>query len=201
MVSTNGLMRTPRACGAAGFTLIELMAVLTVLAILSVVAVASYRKYAHRGKNMEAIHMLAEIGMKQALHFSLYGVYVDTTTDATKYSNDDFYPADITGGQRDWDVTCPDDAGSQPRQGLCELGIRPSGKVNYQYLTVGWAPNDSTAAISFAGEGAGTGPVIMDTSRQWWYAIARGDLDANGQYKYFVFTSEVNEVYTLGLTE
>ncbi|MFH1529247.1 MAG: prepilin-type N-terminal cleavage/methylation domain-containing protein [Pseudomonadota bacterium] len=188
-------MQTPRG-RSAGFSLIELMAVVTILAVLSMAAVAGYRKYSHRGRNMEAIHMLAEIGMKQAMYFSLYGQYVDTTaTNPAGYANSDFYPAVITGGQKDWTISCPDDAGTYP--GWCALGVRPSSKVYYQYVTGGWAPNDPTDAINMP-DGV---PMITDATRQWWFAVARGDIDSNGVFKTFVFTSEVNEVYTLGLTE
>lgn len=204
MASTNGLMQASRPRGTAGFTLLELMAVLTILMILSVAAIASYRKYAHRGKNMEAIHMLAEIGMKQALHFSLYGEYVDTTWSSNapaQFTNSDWYPADVAGGQKDWSISCPADASTYP--GWCALGVRPSnGKVNYQYVTTGWAPNDPVAALVIPSQGPnGEAPLLFDTTRQWWVAVARGDLDNNGLYKTFVFTSEVSEVFTLGLTE
>jgi prepilin-type N-terminal cleavage/methylation domain-containing protein len=196
MASTTGLTQPARA-RIAGFTLIELMAVVTILAVLSMAAIASYRKYAQRGKNMEAIHMLSDIGMKQAMYFSLYGQYVDTTADDTKYINGDFYPptADIGGGQMDWEISCPDDASTYP--GWCALGVRPSSTINYQYVTAGWAPNDATDPIATPDGKA----LITDASRQWWYAVARGDLDNNGVYKTFVFTSEVNEVFTIGLTE
>jgi len=201
MAWKKGLMQAPRA---RGFSLIELMAVVTILAVLSMAAIASYRKYAHRGKNMEAIHMLAEIGMKQAMYFSLYGEYVDTTWSSNalaQFTNDDWYPSEISGGQKDWSIACPANANVYP--GWCALGVRPgSGTVNYQYVTTGWAPNDPVAALEIPSDGPnGAAPLLFDTTRQWWVAVARGDLDQNGLYKTFAFTSEVNEVFTLGLTE
>jgi prepilin-type N-terminal cleavage/methylation domain-containing protein len=200
MASTNRLIQARSVKITAGFSIIELMAVVTILSILSIAAVASYRKYSQRGKNMEAIHMLSDIGMKQAMHFSLYGFYVDTTANpGNGFLYSDMYPAtaDIPGGQVDWNISCPDDADAYP--GWCALGVRPSGKVNYQYVTEGWAPGDPTGIISTPG--ASAKPIILDTSRQWWYAVARGDLDQDGTFKTFIFTSEVNEVFTIGLTE
>lgn len=165
-----------------GFTIVELMAVVTIMAVLTTVAVVSYKKYIRRGKTMEAVNFLSDIGMKQATYFSVYGQYVDTTNSGNSYTSSDFYPATITKGDKPWDIECPDDASSYP--GWCALGARPnSPTVNFQFLTVGWAPGDAEPTTW-----------IQDTKRQWWYAVARGDLDGNGVYSTFVLTSEVNSV-------
>ena len=173
-----------------GFSIIELMAVVTILAILSMAAVMGYRRYILRGKSMEALHMLADIGMKQAMYFSLYGQYVDTSLSSNNTHQDsDFYPSDIGGGGKDWSVVCPDVTGSNPADGWCALGFRPSSNtVNFQYVTVGWAPGEDTPAAS---------NYIYDPSRQWWYAVARGDMDDNARYSTFVFSSEVSEIWSI----
>jgi len=205
MAATKGPRQATSVRGAGGFSIIELMAVVTILAVLTMAAVVSYRKYSMRGKNMEAIHMLSEIGMKQALHFSLYGEYVDSfpcTPDNQQFSNSSFYPETIGEGPQEWEISCPDDADTYP--GWCALGIRPSGEVQYQYVTGGWAPGDAIAPINIPSDGPnGSAPMLLADAMttQWWYAVARGDLDQNGLYKTFVFTSEVNEVFTIGLTE
>lgn len=192
MASKTGLIQHTRARfhRETGFSIIELMAVVTILAVLSMAAVMGYRRYILRGKSMEALHMLADIGMKQAMYFSLYGQYVDTSnSNPAGHINSDFYPADIGGGGKDWSISCPDLSGSNPAEGWCALGFRPSsGKVNFQYVTVGWA----------AGEGGTPSTTyILDPTRQWWYAVARGDLDNNGLYSTFVFSSEVSEIWSI----
>jgi prepilin-type N-terminal cleavage/methylation domain-containing protein len=166
-----------------GFTLIELMAVVTILAVLSTVAVVSYKKYLRKGKTMEAVTFLSDIGMKQATYFSVYGQYVDTSNSDSSYTTSDFYPSSISGGDKLWDIECPDDASSYP--GWCALGANPnSSKVNFQFVTVGWASGDSAPS-----------QWIKDEERPWWMAIARGDLDNNSKYSTFVLTSEESKVF------
>ncbi|MBM4371196.1 MAG: prepilin-type N-terminal cleavage/methylation domain-containing protein [Deltaproteobacteria bacterium] len=203
MAGTHGNVQRTRARPArdGGFSILELMAVVTILAVLTMAAVASYRKYIQRGKSMEAIHMLADIGMKQALYFSLYGHYVDTNgagktshtippwSGSPGASADGFYPSVISGGGKPWEITCPDDAATYPGTGWCALGVRPSGNtVNYQYITVGWAPGEA---------GTPSSDYIGNPTDHWWYAIARGDLDANGIFSTFVFSNEVNQVWSI----
>jgi len=177
-----------------GFTLIELMAVLAILSILSMAAVMSYQRYIRNARSMEAIHMLADIGVKQATYFSLYGQYVDTTTSPIKIdegNSADFYPSTVGAGYQPWSIACPNT--DAQLQGWCALGVTPSAnRVRYQYATCGWGPNET-----------GTPPTtrISDPTRKWWYAVARGDIDGNGQYSTFVFSSEVSEVYSFSPTQ
>jgi len=181
MASKTGLFQQihARFHRETGFSLIELMAVVTILAVLSMAAVMGYRRYIMRGKSMEALHMLADIGMKQAMYFSLYGQYVSTET---------FYPDPIGGGDKDWSISCPVTPGDDPAEGWCALGFRPSSdKVNYQYITKGWATGVADPPATY----------ILDPSRQWWYAIAQGDLDNNGLYSTFVFSSEVSAIWSI----
>lgn len=167
-----------------GFTIIELMVTVTILAILSTVAVVSYKRYLRRGKNMEAIYFLSDIGMKQSTYFGAYGQYVDTSATANSFDDDDFYPTSIAYGNKAWGIVCPDNKDSYP--GWCALGARPgSSMVNYQYVTVGWAPGDSDPSDLY----------IKEPARQWWFAVARGDLDGNSRYSTFILTSEISEVY------
>ncbi len=165
--------------------MIELMVVVTILVVLSLVAVVSYKKYIRRGKNMEAIYMLGDIGMKQATYFGMYGQYVDTRSGPSAFGDGDYYPAgSIANGDKPWSILCPDHQSSYP--GWCALGSRPSSAtVNYQYVTVGWAPGDPSPPTIY----------IKNPERHWWYAVARGDLDGNGVHSRFIMSSEVSEVY------
>jgi prepilin-type N-terminal cleavage/methylation domain-containing protein len=173
-----------RVTSRAGFTLIELMITVTILAVLSTVAVVSYKRYLARGKNMEAIYFLADIGMKQSTYFSVYGQYVDTSDDGESFVDDDFYPGDVANGNKPWEIKCPDNKATYP--GWCALGARPgAAEVNYQYVTVGWAPGDGDPPSAY----------ITDPQRQWWYAVARGDLDGDGTMSTFILSSEISEVF------
>jgi len=168
-----------------GFTLVELMVTVVILAILSVVAGISYKKYMRKARTTEAITFLSDIKMKQETYYQTYGQYVDTSASESAHSDSDFHPTVISGGDRKWEISCPQDANSYP--GWCALGSRPTGgTTNYQYVTVGWAPEDPEPSNVY----------IKDPERRWWYAVAHGDLDtASANKSTFILTSEVTEVY------
>jgi len=168
-----------------GFTLIELMVTIVILAILSVVAGVGYKKYIRKARTTEAIAFLSDIKMKQETYYQTYGQYVDTSNAEASHADSDFYPQDITGGDKKWEISCPEDAASYA--GWCALGSRPSGGVtNYQYVTVGWSPEDPEPSEVY----------VKDPDRRWWYAVAHGDLDeATPRKSTFILTSEVAEVY------
>jgi len=169
--------------GNAGFTLIELMIAVVVLAILAVVAGVSYSKYVRKARTTEAITFLSDIKMKQESYFQTYGHYVDTSSAEASHSDSDFYPSPIKGGDKKWEISCPNDMATYP--GWCSLGARPTAeRVNYQFVTVGWQTGDSNPS----------GNLIKNPDRRWWYAEARGDLDENNIHSTFRLTSELTEV-------
>ena len=166
-----------------GFTLIELMVTVVVLAILSVVAVVSYSKYVKKARIQDVITFLSDIKMKQETYFQQFGHYVDTSSAAASYTNSDFYPSGIAGGDVEWEIECPDDQATYP--GWCALGARPGkDRVDYQYVTVGWQNGDPDPPAD----------IIEDPDRRWWFAVAQGDLDENGIFSEFILTSEHPEV-------
>jgi len=174
-----------------GFTLIELMVTVTIIMILSTVAVISYKRVMYKARMGEAIAVLADIKMKQVTYFSLYGQYVDTSANQASFAESDFYPQPIGGGGKTWGIRCPDDQSSYP--GWCGLGVRPANvnDVNFQFVTVGWAPGDPDPPANF----------IQDPDRHWWFAVARGDLDNNGIFSTFILTSEIAEAIFQNETE
>ena len=166
-----------------GFTLVELMIAVVVLAILSVVAGVSYSKYIRKARTTEAITFLSDIKMKQESYFQTYGHYVDTSSSEASHGTSDFYPSPINGGDKKWEIKCPDDLPAYP--GWCSLGSRPTSEtVNYQYVTVGWQAGDAEPSATY----------IKNPERRWWYAEARGDLDENNIYSTFRLSSELTEV-------
>lgn len=170
-----------------GFTLVELMVAVAVLAILSVIATVSYSKYIRKARTTEAITFLADIKMKQETYHQTYGMYVKTSSADNAISDADFYPkTKNSDGYYKWEMKCPEDKGSYP--GWCALGSRPTAEEgNYQYVTVGWQPQDPPVA-------APDGKYIKDGTRRWWFAEARGDLDENNVYSTFRLSSELTQV-------
>ena len=172
------------------FTLIELMITVVVFSILTVVATVSYSKYIRKAKVNEVINFMTDIKIKQETYFSQYGQYVDTSSNGVSFGDGDFYPGSIAGGEKSWAIKCPDDQAAYP--GWCALGAHPGSlTVDYQFVTVGWAPGDGDPPSQY----------IRDPQRRWWYAVARGDIDEDGAYSSFVYSSELTEVNMWDETE
>jgi prepilin-type N-terminal cleavage/methylation domain-containing protein len=178
-----------------GFTLIELMVTVIIVAILATVAVVSYKKYAARARTQEAIGFLMEIKMKQETYFTTYDQYVSSDP-----GGETMYPAgDITDNALlPWDVDCT--APVAATAGWCSLGVRAgfgacesgvtsaSGQcTHHQFYTRGWAPGANAASIP--------ADRINNPNRRWWYALAAGDVDANGETSLWFLSSEITEVY------
>jgi len=156
-----------RFAGRNGFTLVELMVTVVVLAILTVVATVGYQKYVSKARTTEAITFLSDIKMKQESYFASYGQYVDTSAAPASFTDSDFYPQDITEGNKKWAIKCPANQDTYP--GWCALGSRPTtGETNYQYVTVGWQAGDPDPPAQWIRK--------ADEGRRWWFAVARGDL-------------------------
>ena len=177
----------------SGFTLIELMMAVVILAVLATVAVVSMKKYSQRARTQEAINFLLGVKQSQEAYFLTYQHYAST---------DNFYPVNAPAPPNweasPWDVQCP--GASQMDKTWCALGgAKPdslgacagqttsnSGRCsNHQFLVMGWSP----------GAAAPDPDYIKDPNRQWWYAIARGDLDQDGQLSSWFLSSENLEVY------
>lgn len=154
----------------AGFTLVELMAVVAIVAVLAVVAVFSYKRYIQRARLQEGVAFLMDIKLKQETYFATYSQYVDTGA-----NENDFYPPDtVFKADRlpiPWGWDCSDSGLSQAEIGFCALGLNPAAPETYfQYVTIGWAPGDSTPPATY----------IPDPARRWWYARARTYWDSAG---------------------
>jgi len=184
-----------------GFTLVEMMVTIAIIAILSVVATVGYKRYIHKARVSEATAFLASIKMKQETYFQTYGQYVDTTQNlpAWQHGNSDIYPS-LTSldspVEMSWAIDCPDDQDSYP--GWCALGARPTAAgttgnptTYFQYVTVGWAPDDGTPPQQY----------IKDPDRRWWYAVAHSDMDRDGILSTFILTSEITTPHMFNETD
>lgn len=165
--------------------------ILLVVTGLTAVSLPGCTKYRHKARSTDAIRFLTDIKLKQETYFQKHGKYVDTTKKSgCSFDEADFHPPAIASGGAEWGIECPRDKDRYP--GWCALGATPwPQSVNYQFVTVGWQPGeDCTPPTEY----------ISDPTRRWWYAEARGDLDGDGVYSTFSYSSEHKEVefYNVG---
>ena len=164
-----------------------------IIAVLATVAVVSMKKYSQRARTQEAINFLLGVKTKQETYFLTYKHYASTNN---LYPVNPASPPDWEA--QPWDINCP--GGSEDEKAWCALGAsRPdslgacSGNVtsasgrcsSHQFLVMGWAPGASNPSPTY----------INEPNRQWWYAIAKGDLDQDGDSSEWFLSSETLEVY------
>lgn len=146
-----------------GFTLIELMITVSVLAILASVATVAYRYQANKAKITQAEAMLAAIAAAEAGRDPYIG---------TGISSPSFCPANVGSEPRAWDHSC--EAATWAR-----LGIPTPTETYFQYAVLAGGAADNCSA----------GPTVCGTvtnGDRWWVAIARGDLDGDGELSTFI---------------
>jgi hypothetical protein len=102
-----------------------------------------------------------------------------------------FWPATVGRDPRDFMTSVPAE--------WLQLGVRPTGPVFFQYMTVAGTP---PAVPNIPG----AVPVDLGYSTQatpdmWWVAQARGDLDGDGVQSLYETASFTNRVFTQNETE
>ncbi len=174
-----------------GFTLMELMIVVVILAILSVVAFFSYKRYMRKARTQEAIAVVGEIKIKQAQFLASYGQYISTDSAPSEVFDDGgYYPAQVVGEPQTWAVSpCSMAAPNTPYGNFCQLGVRPTAEVYFQYKTVGWNPNDAQFSGNPPNETIPNGAWTNAGEPRWWYASARVQWGALERYKTYVMDS------------
>jgi prepilin-type N-terminal cleavage/methylation domain-containing protein len=181
-------MEGRRAKGQSGFTLVELMIVVAVLAILAAVAIASYRRYILRARIVEAYTMLGLIGERQAAYRGFFDQYCDVSSashDGTAPTLTSRWPSTSPGASSaDWYTGLPAEWN--------QLGVRPTGRVYFQYDTV--AGNAGVAPPFGGGLNYSSAP----NQDVWWAAHAYGDLDGDGTQSTFEAFSMSNGVWVSG---
>ena len=159
-----------------------------IIAVLATVAVVSMKKYSQRARTQEAINFLLGIKTKQETYFLTYKHYASTNN---------LYPVNpllrqigkpnhgilIVPGEVRMKARCA--RASRPDSlGACSGDVTCFGKMFVtSILVMGWAPGSSPSPT-----------YINEPNRQWWYAIAKGDLDQDGTHQ-SGSSSETLEVY------
>ena len=143
------------------------MVVVAVIGVLAAVAIPSFQSYLQRSRTAEAVVFLGEIKQRQEAYRAEFGQYCHIPT---------WNPATLpTGGDKA--------AFNGSAAGWAQLGAIPDGPTRFQYQTLAGPP--------------GTNPGIAgyDGSDFWWYAQARGDLDADGRRVIFENYSASNHIF------
>jgi prepilin-type N-terminal cleavage/methylation domain-containing protein len=154
-----------------GFTLVEIMVVVALIGVLAVVAVASFSKQARKAKGAEANAMFAAIRTAQEQYHLENGTYLSTGSSETG-----LHPATPTA----------------TRQTLLPLPTTwtslkvklPEEEVYCGYVTIAGRGGDATGIGAKAAEFG----LVNAPTTDWYYMIARCDLDRDGTRDSYYFT-------------
>lgn len=170
----------------SGFTLVELMIVVAIVSVLATLAIYGVTQYTRSAKASEATEMLAAIRVAQELYRQETFVYLDVSDGS--FSN--LHPtATPDGDKRDFGGD-GDDAALAAR--FRELGVETSGPVYFSYGVVAGRAGESfptppTEKTDFNFPAAPADPFFV--------AVAKGDLDGDGKFSYFLTHSLSSEIY------
>lgn len=174
MIPTHAHRSSERA-----FTLVELMTVVVIVGILATLATYGVRKYVMEAKKAEASSMLVQIRAAEE-------AYKDETFEYDGLANfDNWHPVNNPGtGKRGWQ------SGSTAMTAVMNrLGVVPDGPVTYSYAVVAKA---SGAAPSIPTVKSWDFP---DATGPFYIAMAKADLNGDGEYTYALSHSDTAEIY------
>ncbi len=164
---------SPKATRSKGFTLIELMIVVAIIGVLAAIAIPLFNRYIRRTKTSEVTAMFNQIRLKEEQYHGFFGNYCEIPN---------WHPAQVGPKPTPWD---PPEA----ERVLWEsLGVKPLSKeVYFQYRIIAGKAGEVKGDVGQNG---------IDTSKDWWYVQARGDLDGDGRKSFFELTSQRQEIYS-----
>ncbi len=171
-----------RASGC-GFTLVELMVVILIMGILATLGIVGFRRKMNEAKKSEALAGLQSIGAAQQAHLAETGVYLNVSPNLSSY-----YPSGMASGYRYsfwghsgsalWERLAPE----MPQQ------------VSYAYATTAGKPFTAPGNPDPNVEGL-VWPAPADIREPWYVVAARGDVDGDGEYAYFLSTNLISKVH------
>lgn len=178
-------MRTGRL--QRGFTLTELMVVVAIVAALATLAVYGVRKYVFASKAAEPIYMIGQIKTQQEAWREEFHAYYDVSNSLTSY-----YPDTPNNAKRHWVSPAHADY-----QRWLFLGVQTSNPVQYGYITKSGGPSDSVPTLGTNQ----TGWPPASNGEPWFFVLAVGDLNEDGNFSKFVGSSFTHEIYAENDTE
>lgn len=174
-----------RRAHGRGFTLTELMAVVVIVAILAALALVGFRKYVNAAHGSEAVHIIGAIKAAEESYRAETLAYLDVSTSLTTY-----YPTSSPDDKkRAWGGT--GDHVDRWRT----LNVNPDGAVMYGYAVRAGGPAngvpDSEIESAFAPK-----PTFPQPVEPWYLVQAKGDVNANGVYSYYLGMSFTSEIFS-----
>jgi prepilin-type N-terminal cleavage/methylation domain-containing protein len=171
---------------STGFTLVELMIVVAIVSVLATVAIYGVTKYTRSAKASEATETLAAIRVAQELYRQETFVYLDVS--AGSLAN--LHPRSTPDGDKVDFGGDGDDAALAAR--FRELGVETSGPVYFSYGVVAGRAGESFPEVPTEKTDFN---FPADPADPFYVAIAKGDLDGDGNFSYFLTHSLSSEVY------
>ena len=163
-----------------GFTLIELMVVVVIVGVMAALATYGVRKYVRAAKQSEATGMLTQIRAAEEAYREESFTYLGLATASS------WHPVSTPAEAKySWDTsTTVGNTVFRP------LGVRPDGPVMYAYTVVAGAAGATPASVVMA-----TRTLTFPTATDPYYvAMARADLDGDGQFTFAVSYSGSSEI-------
>lgn len=154
-----------------GFTLIELMVTVAIIGILAAIAVPQFTKTTRKSRASEVHAVFAELRQRQEEYHLANGVYYSTGT-----SEADIFPSNPTSSAQNVASTMP--------ASWVTLKLRlPNSKLYCGYVALAGAANVAAVGAKAASDFGMTTP-----STDWYYLLARCNLDGNASRDSFYFT-------------
>lgn len=172
---------------ARGVTLIELMIVVAMVGVLAALATVGYRRYISSAKTGEATQMLGTIKASQEAFKAETFRYLDVSPDLETY-----YPQgerEIGTAKYAWEGGEP----SSARANFQTLGVNSSGPVHFGYACVAGGATEDLPELPLGFET----PDWPETGGPWYIAVAKGDLDGDGEFGGFMTSSLHAEIISI----